>query len=896
MSGVEPAPAELHRIHSRKKVRRSTTVVRCCQPDFFHPSSGVRITHGAMAKHLPSSGPLGIGGSELRQRPRRKGAKTRGSRVQQQTDAKSRVVQIARSAAATIGAEFFQAIARHLTKSLAADCALIGEFIGKQIGGVRTLGAFMDGRPFSLEYEVASSASATLACGKTCQCRAEAQARYPSDKLLQATRAQALVGLPLLDPQGHAIGLMMVLYRRPIVSCTLARTILQFLSDRAGAELSRKREQDELRESSERYRAFIAKNADAMWRVEFEAPIDTTLSEQDQLTEMYRHGYLAECNDATAALLGMEKAEEAIGFRLERLAPRSDASLQEATLNGIRRGHCFTTVEITRRDHSGNLRHLLRSEWGIVEDGKLLRIWGTTRDVTELKQVEQERDTSERRMAELLETMKWAIVMEDSEGAVSHCNKYFHRRTGWRPADITGRTWVDVMVPPEERAKLHAVFERERVKPETPVRFESTLLGPKGEQWQFDWDRTALLDAQGRVAAWANIGRDVTEEKMLEFELRQAQKLASIGTLAGGFAHDFNNLLTVILGYSCRLLEDPARFSPEVCTELGEIRKAALTGAELTNRLLAFGRRRVLRPKVLNLNSLIEDSRHMLQTLMGEQIEVAMHLDPEVGSVLIDASSFRQVLMNLAVNARDAMPKGGILTIATSPATIPTNGPSAAAPGEYVLLTVSDTGTGLGKQVREHLFEPFFTTKEQGKGTGLGLSTVYGIVQQSGGSILVGSELRKGATFRIFLPRVEGEAVLEKAADPAAGMQSASETILVVEDRADLRELAARTLRDLGYTVLEADDATRALQFVRDLNRKIRLLLTDISMPGIDGFDLADLIRAYRSEVKVLLMSGYAAHPGEVAERLAEHGFAYLQKPFSREALAAAARSLLDSH
>jgi PAS domain S-box-containing protein len=795
--------------------------------------------------------------------------------------------------AASIGTEYFQAIAKHLTRLLAADCVLIGEFRGGQMECVRTLGAYMDGQPFQFEFELSGSASASLVFGKPSQCRSEAQSRFPSDRLIPVVRAQALLGLPLCDPQGRAIGMIMVLYRHPMVSFTVAKEMLQFFSDRAAAELYRKKEEDELRESEQRYRAFIAKNADAMWRVEFEQPIDITLSVQEQVEAMYRYGYVAECNDAAADLLGLKKAEQVIGFRLEDISPRSDPNMHTATVATVRSGYEFTTIELTRQDRSGKWRHLLRSQWGIVEDGKLERIWGTTRDITELKTSEQELDASKRRMADMLDTMKLVVLIEDLEGAVTHCNRHFHRMTGWRAADINGRSWLDLMVPPDERKRVRSVFERARSRPENPVHFEASLLGPEGHRWELDWDRTSLRDANDRIVAWANIGRDITRHKALEAQLRQAQKLATIGKLAGGLAHDFNHLLTVILGYSTRLLEDWDRLDPGSYSALDEIRKAATKGSELTNRLLAFGRRQALRPEVLNLNSLIADSEHMLQRLIGDQIRLVTTLDPEAGSVRIDAGSFHQVLMNLVVNARDAMPGGGTLTIGTANQTITDSEPSAADPGEYVLLTVSDTGTGMTNEVREHLFEPFFTTKDQGRGTGLGLSTVYGIVQQNAGSIFVDSEPGCGSTFRIYLPRVTAKAEPERPREYASELQTGSETILLVEDREDVRELTARTLRDLGYAVLEAEDSATALKFFRDRTQTIDLLLTDVAMPGINGFELADLIRTYQNDIKVLFVSGYA-DPEHFAARLSEPGSAYLPKPFTPQALATLIRHLLD--
>jgi two-component system cell cycle sensor histidine kinase/response regulator CckA len=801
---------------------------------------------------------------------------------------------VARKVAATIGADFFLAIAKHLAKAVVADCVLIGEFMGGPMEGVRSLGAFMDGQPASFEYEMAESASARVALGKPCQCRSDAALNFPGDQLIPMVKAQALLGLPLVDIEGRPIGIIMALFRRPMDDFHMVKQLLLTFSARAAAELNRKLEEDQLRQSEQRYRAFIARNADAMWRLELESPIDTSLPEEEQLNRMYRYGYVAECNDALAHMVGKERAAQVIGARLEEIFPSSDPAIRETVLNSIRHHYEFTALESTRVDPSGNRRHFLKSECGIIDDGKLERVWGTTRDITELKESEQALDASERRMTDLLETMKLAVIVENPDGAVIYCNRHFYESTAWRPIDVIGKP-VDTLVPADERERLTAVLERGRAKPARPIHFECKLQGPKGQNWQFEWDRTVLRDHEDGIAGWASVGRDVTERDALEVRLRQTQKLATIGKLAGGVAHDFNNLLTVILGYSARLLADRDRLDAETCAALEEVRKAASKGAELTHRLLAFSRRQILRPELLNLNPLILESEQMLRRLIGDEVRLTTNLGASLGSVLLDGSSFHQVLMNLAVNARDAMPDGGKLTISTANATLDGRDPaSPVSPGNYVLVTVSDTGTGMTSDVLDHLYEPFFTTKNQGKGTGLGLSMVYGIVQQSGGTIVVNTEVSRGTTFRIYFPRVEGAAQPAPKTDADGAAQRGSETILLVEDREDVRRFVLRALRDLGYKVLEADGSPRALELCQDRSRTIDLLLTDISMPGMTGFELADHVRNYHLGIRFLFMSGYA-DPSRFSGKLNQHGGAYLQKPFTVPVLAGKIREVLDS-
>jgi two-component system, cell cycle sensor histidine kinase and response regulator CckA len=803
------------------------------------------------------------------------------------------VLQVARRVAATIGADFFCAIAKHLAKSLKADCVLIGEFVGGQVERVRTLGSWMDAEAPTFEYPLAGSASAQIAQGKHTLCRADAQTRFPNDSLLMQVRAHAFIGVPLTTARGEPIGLMAALYRRPVTSLGSAKTLLDIFAARAGAELSRKHEDDALRESEQRHRAFIALNPDAMWRVEFEQPIDINLPEQEQLDRIYRFGYLAECNDSLARMVGVEKAQQLIGSRIGDIAPQSDPRIREANLMAIRSGYKFTVVETHAVDRFGNKKHLLRSQWGIVEEGVLERLWGTTRDITDLKRSELELDASERRMVDLLESVKLAVLMVDLTGAIQFCNNYLCRLTGWDSEQVIGKPWLDLMIPPEDRDRLRTLFESADSQ-EGPIHFESTVVSPEGRQWLFEWDRTVLRDADGTITVCANLGRDVTEHRKLEEHFRQSQKLASLGRVAGGVAHDFNNLLTVILGYSSSLIEhcEPGGSS---YVGLNEIRKAAAKGAELTHRLLAFGRRQVLRPEVLNLNALITDTEQMLGRLIGEDIRLTSQLDPSLGPVLIDPGSFHQVLMNLSVNARDAMPRGGDLLITASNVEIETHGPFSMAvpPGEYVQVAFTDTGIGMSEDIRSQIFEPFFTTKEHGHGTGLGLSTVYGIVEQSGGRIVVETAVGKGSTFRLFFPRLKDQPEPSVESPGAAPLPRGSECILLVEDRDDVRQITAEMLTNLGYSVITAQGSESALELIRERSRTIHLLLTDVVMPGIGGLELARLAQAYQPELKVLFMSGSVTAPG-TADKLAQSGFAYLQKPFTRADLAGYLRRLLN--
>jgi len=503
----------------------------------------------------------------------------------------------------------------------------------------------------------------------------------------------------------------------------------------------------------ERYHAFVSRSEDGMWCVEFDQPIPTGLPAKEQLALVYRHCYFSECNDAAAKLLGANDGrEEVVGRNAVDVSSRR--VVREAYLDLIRSAYRFTTSETAKRLPDGKRHSVLLSQLGIVENGMLCRIWGVTRDVTDFKQVQRHLKAAKRRMRDLLQTVQLFVVVLDPVGAIETCSSYFTELTNWRPDELRGKNWFE-LIPPEERADLQEKFAGQLASPTRPMHFESTLLGPDGKRWQVAWDATAMRDDKLKIKAIANIGRDITEKKAVEAHLRQLQKIESIGKLAGGIAHDFNNLLTVIGGYASHLLDQHTPGDPEY-PELREIRNAVETAAQLTQQILTFSRRRASTSEALNLNGILERDCSILRRTLGNNIELVTRLDPSLGLVKVDPVEISQILLNLAVNARDAMPGGGRLTIASSNATI-SGGDGAVVPavpaGQYVQLSVTDTGTGMTREVLDHLFEPFFTTKEAGQGTGLGLPIIFGIVKQSGGHISVESALGRGTSFRIFLPR-----------------------------------------------------------------------------------------------------------------------------------------------
>lgn len=403
------------------------------------------------------------------------------------------------------------------------------------------------------------------------------------------------------------------------------------------------------------------------------------------------------------------------------------------------------------------------------------------------------------------------------------------------------------------------------------------------------------LSFEGKQARLV-MANDVTEKKELESQLRQSQKLEGVGQLAGGIAHDFNNLLTVILGRSQMLQKKLERASP-LQRDVDLIHKTAERAASLTRQLLAFSRKQLLQPKVLDLNTVVADMDKMLQRVIGEHIELATVLHPGLGRIKVDPGQMEQVIMNLAVNARDAMPQGGKLMIETANVVLDQNYTRqhmSVQPGRYVMLAVTDAGCGMDSQTQARIFEPFFTTKEPGKGTGLGLFTVYGIVKQSGGNVWVYSEAGRGSTFKIYLPHVDDAADELSAIQESDREVKGSETILLVEDEETVRELSQEILQEEGYQVLVASNGKEAIQLCQDYNGSIDLVVTDVVMPKMSGPELVRQLSSLRPAAKTLFLSGYTNASITHNEVLSPE-VEFLQKPFSAEAFARKVRQILDA-
>ena len=513
-------------------------------------------------------------------------------------------------------------------------------------------------------------------------------------------------------------------------------------------------------------------------------------------------------------------------------------------------------------------------------------------EVAERRRTEEVLRESEERFRAFMDNSPAIAFIKDRHGAYVYLNKPFEKHFGLKLSECAGKTDFD-MWPPELAAEMR---NSEALVLETgePKEFIESIPVPAGgsEDWLV-W-KFALRDRNGDEFI-GGVGVDLTERNRLEAELRQSQKLEAVGQLAGGVAHDFNNILAVIIGYSETAL-DRVDAGSDLEQNVRQIMKAANRGTSLIGQLLAFSRKEVVWPRVVDVNSALIDIDKILHRLIRENIYLTLLLGPDTGCVKVDPGQVEQVVINLVVNARDAMPEGGELRVETERVSVAADEAAqhGIEPGEFALLQVSDTGTGMTPEVQARIFEPFFTTKESGTGTGLGLSTCYGIAKQNGGFITVQSELGRGSSFRVYLPKVAESAEAVPTAEPTDELPTGDERVLVVEDDEALRELTVEALRSLGYGVVEASDGGQAQRLlIEDDARRISLVLTDIGIPRLDGASLARWITAERPHVKVLMVSGYATDKRLPIEDLGLD-YRFLPKPFTRKQLAASVRKALD--
>ncbi len=607
-------------------------------------------------------------------------------------------------------------------------------------------------------------------------------------------------------------------------------------------------------------------------------------------------GRLLEMNPSGLAMLEAGSLEEVQRVGMGGFVVPGSRSAFAGLIAGAMRGESGTLqYEIvglrgTQRWLETNAVPLRDSQGGVAG------VLGVTRDVTGPRRAAEALAASEERFRALIERSTDLIMVFDAAGKVAFLSPSVSEALGYPMEELLVGNAFDYM-DPEDRPEVGRVMRELAAEPGATRRFELHARRSDGSWRLFEAVARNLLDVPVVRGIVVN-SRDITDQKRLEEQFFQAQKLESIGRLAGGVAHDFNNLLIGVLGYA-DFLEEGIREGKPSLEDLAEIRKAGERARDLTRQLLAVARRQVILPRVIDVNALVRDSEKLLQRVMGEDVAIDVRLAEGLRPVKADSGQLQQVILNLAVNARDAMPKGGRFRVET--AEVEVGGRRApldpgVEPGRWVTLTVSDNGQGMGPEIQAHLFEPFFTTKPAGQGTGLGLATVYGIVKQSGGHIGFHSAAGAGTTFRIWLPATGEEAPEPRKAveRPARPERPVSGTILVVEDATAVRDLAVRTLREAGYVVLEASSGRQAIEVAERAPGPIRLLLADVVMPEMNGRTVAERLAAWHPGLRVLYMSGYAR------DAIAQHGVLepgteFLAKPFTPTALLARVRAVLDA-
>lgn len=627
----------------------------------------------------------------------------------------------------------------------------------------------------------------------------------------------------------------------------------------------------------------------------------------DAVAAVNEQGLIIQANSQTEALFGYTR-DELIGQKVEMLVPE-----RQRPQHGVHRGRYHQYPKIRRmgsgldlygRRRDGTEFPVEISLSPLSLDGGFV-VLSVIRDITDRKRVEEElrraneeldrrktrelRD-SQNRLSLITDSSQDAIIGKSLDGIVTHWNKGAEQIYGYTPQEIIGKP-ITMLAPPDRAEEIVEILRKIR-NGERVDYFESVRVTKDKRQLNMSIAVSPIHDAEGRIVGASTIARNITAQKKVEDQLRQSQKMEAVGRLAGGIAHDFNNLLGIVTACS-ELLK--GKVEPDGAEYVENIREAAKRGASLTKQLLAFSRRQPALPQVLDLNERLREVSKLLRPLMGDDVEVTVLSRSSTAIVEVDPGQLDQIVVNLAVNARDAMPRGGRLIIEIAgfnfdEAFVKQHPPMTA--GSYVMLAISDNGIGMDEATRGRIFEPFFTTKEVGKGTGLGLSTVYGIIKQGGGHVWVYSEVGHGTTFKIYFPsaekKLEGEEASEEESLPARREGS---TILLVEDDAMMRRLTRKMLEEHGYKVLEAEDGKAALKVIGASHASIDLTLTDVVMKGMTGPELVLRMTESHPAMKVIYMSGYT---GElVSHQGVDTTIQLLEKPFTKAALLKTVDSVL---
>lgn len=709
------------------------------------------------------------------------------------------------------------------------------------------------------------------------------------------------LGIPLIVEK-KVIGVMTVQhYSDPHAYGEREQHMLEFVSSQVARAIERKQAEGALRESEDRYKRFVAKSSEGIWRFELDQPVSVEMPEEEQIRLFYAHAYIAECNDAMAAMYGLTSANEFVGARLGQLLRPGDHTNNALLRDFIRSGYRLTDAESRETGENGNARFYLNNLVGLVEGGLLKRVWGTRRDLTENKRAEELLRLSEEKYRTLFEESKDGIFLSTPDGKLIDVNPAGIELFGYDTMEeMQGIELArDLYVNAEDRE----IFKRNLARHGYIIDFEFEVKRKNGEKRIVLESASAVRDSQGAIIAYRGFVRDITERKRLEDQFRQAQKMEGIGTLAGGIAHDFNNILGIILGYTAMLQEGKADVG-RIAQGLGTIQTAVERGAALVRQLLTFARKADPSFGSIDVNDSVRELARMLTQTFPKTISISLQIEERMPSVVADASQLSQALLNLCLNSRDALVDpdngsgGGILTLRTRirPGSELRKKFADAAADEYVCIDVQDNGIGMDAATRSRIFEPFFTTKELGKGTGLGLAVVYGVVNSHHGFIDVASERGAGTTFSLCFPIQARKIVvpqpeLPEREEPRGG----DETILIVEDEEMLRELLSSLFEEHGYRVLAAKDGAEGVELFKTNAGKIAVVLSDMGLPKLGGWEMFQEMRAVDPEVKAILASGYF-DPNLKMTMMKAGAKDFIQKPYISAAVLTRVREVIDKH
>jgi two-component system cell cycle sensor histidine kinase/response regulator CckA len=764
----------------------------------------------------------------------------------------------------------FREIVRSLSRNLGMRSAYIGLLARDTPTMIRTI-AFWSGEHFidNIEYDTRGTPCEHVVGKVPCVYAQGVQEIFPDDIFLKSLHAECYIGLPLFDSADHPLGLLAIMDDKPAKSTDLMIRVLNIFALRIGSELERLRMEDTLRESEARLRHVIEN-----------MPI--------MMNAFDEQGLIVAWNKECEAVTGYDAAEILHNpHAIEMLYPDSEYRERKMAEWQVR-GNDYRSWEWELTCKDGTKRTIA---WSNVSGNLPIpgwSSWGIGVDVTERKELERHLQQQADLLQAIGEHAPVLLTFADlGTGKPVWMSKEVERVLGYSLEELKRPDIMEHFYPdPVYRQGIMEFF----LQAAREWR-EVTMHAKDGREIQITWINIRVLETM-----IVSIGIDVTERKQLQEQLFQSQKMESIGRLAGGVAHDFNNLLTAIIGYT-ELTLDLSDLSETAQLYLANVLKASERAANLTQQLLAFARKHVSAATIINLHGVVVETDQLLRRLIGEDIELVTILPEGVWNVKADTGQMVQVLINLAVNARDAMPDGGKLTIELANATLDEGYirfHHEVIPGEYVMLAVSDTGMGMTSEVKAHIFEPFFTTKTEGRGTGLGLATSYGIIRQAGGHIWVYSEPGQGTTFKIYLPRALAEVAIPTSISETITSLIGTETVLVVEDEPQVRLIATEILRANGYKVLEAYNGEEALRVVENYSEAIDLLLTDVVMPQMGGVELANHLQEIRPDIKVLYVSGYTENT-VVHHGVLDESVSFLAKPYTPMALAKKTREVLDS-